>query len=68
MSDVKVPKSMAPEDVVWAYRFGVLCAMRSRRIYPRNQMSAYQQAPHRLFLLAHRVSREWLNRHPEATS
>jgi hypothetical protein len=65
---VQVPKSMSPEDVLWAYRYGVLCAMRSRRIYPRNQMSAYQQAPRSLFLLANRVRRAWLERHPEVSS
>lgn len=68
MSDVRVPKSMPTDLVLFAFRYGVLSAMRARRIYPRNQMGAYQQAPRNAFMLANRVRREWLRRHPESAA
>lgn len=33
MSDVKVPKSMPAEHVVWAFRYGVASALMTRKVY-----------------------------------
>lgn len=66
MSDVRVPKSMHADLVLFAFRYGVVNAMRRQGIYPRNQMSAYQQAPRSAFLLADRITREWVRRHPQS--
>jgi hypothetical protein len=63
-NDAKVPKGMEADAVIWAMRYGVTTAMRSRRIYPKHGMSAYVQAPSNVLKLADRVCRVWLTRHP----
>lgn len=68
MSDVKVPKSMPAEHVVWAFRYGVATALMSRNVYGpiRRMGGAYVQAPVSAMRLADRVRREWVRRHPPA--
>lgn len=64
MSDMRVPKSMYGNHVVWAYRHGVVQAMRMRgRVIPK-QGHAYVIAPRNVLRLADRVRIEWLRRHP----
>jgi hypothetical protein len=64
MSDVKVPKSMTPEAVVFAYRHGVVQGMRMRGWVIPRQGHGYVIAPSNVLRLADRVRREWMRRHP----
>lgn len=66
--NLRVPKSMPVDAVIWAFRYGVVNGMRRRgRVIPKAGMN-YVQAPHNVLLLGSRVLREYLRRHPEASS
>jgi hypothetical protein len=67
--DPKIPKSMDPESVIWAFRYGVTMAMYSRKQYlPKRGMSSYVIAPSNVLKLSDRVRRVWLQRHPLVVS
>lgn len=69
MADVRVPKSMPIDHVIWAFRHGVLIGMMHRGIYGpvRRHGHAFVSAPRNVLQLADRVRREWERRHPRPT-
>ena len=67
MADIRVPKSMSVEAVIWAFRYGVVQGMRSRgRVIPRQGLG-YVIAPRNVLMLAGRIRVEWMRRHPAVT-
>jgi hypothetical protein len=68
MSELRVPKNMLAEEVIWAFRHGVSQAiwMRERRIVP--SFEGYTNHYRNVMALADRVRMEWMRRHPAPTT
>lgn len=66
MADLRIPKSLSPDAVLWAFRHGVVMAMMYRgRLGPvRRHRMALVMAPRSVLQLSARIAREWSRRHP----
>lgn len=66
MNEARVPKWLRayPDEIAWAFRHGIVSAMRSQGRHLPKQPGAAVIADRRVLMLADRVRRIWLRRHP----